>query len=203
MASEESDNEVAPPQYADPNMTAADFEGFVRDLFAQTAPLVDELRVTLHDRVTGSDGVYDFDAAVRYEWGGLAFLVVVEAKHHTNPIKREVVQVLHAKMQSVGAQKGVVVSTAPYQRGAVQYALAHGIALVKVTEGRFTLVVKSARPTLPPSRAAAGALGIPTFVGHCLSAGDKPGTFSTTLVTGRPEYAAELLLGRVPRQSPA
>ena len=30
---------------------------------------------------------------------------------HKNPIKRETVQVLHQKLQSVGAQKGVLVST--------------------------------------------------------------------------------------------
>jgi len=202
MAPEAPEDEIAPPQYPEPDMTAADFEEFVRDLFAQTAPEVDALHVTLHDRVAGSDGTYNFDATIRYELGGLAYLVLVEAKHHTNPIKRETVQVLLAKLQSVGAQKGVVVSTAPFQRGAATYASAHGIALVKVTEGRFTVITKSATPTRPLSREVARAMGLPTFVGHCLSAGDKPGSISTTLVTGQPEYAAELLLGRAPRQSP-
>jgi Restriction endonuclease len=56
--------------------------------------------------VEGRDGTYDFDATVRYELAGVAFLILVEAKLHKNPIKRETVQVLHQKLQSVGAQKG-------------------------------------------------------------------------------------------------
>ncbi len=58
------------------------------------------------------------------------FLVLV--KLHRNPIMREVVQVLRDKVQSVSAHKGVLVSSAPFQRGAIEYADAHGIALVHV-----------------------------------------------------------------------
>jgi hypothetical protein len=36
----------------------------------------------------------DFDATVRYQLAGMSFLVVVEAKLHKNPIKRELVQIL-------------------------------------------------------------------------------------------------------------
>ena len=54
----------------------------------------------------------------------MEFLIVVEAKKHRYPIKRELVQVLHSKIQSVGAHKGVMVSTAPYQNGALDSATA-------------------------------------------------------------------------------
>jgi hypothetical protein len=37
--------------------------------------------------------VNNFDATVRYELAGMAFLTLVEAKLHKNPIKRETVQV--------------------------------------------------------------------------------------------------------------
>src|SRR4051812_4211174 len=67
--------------------------------------------------------------------GGLDFLVGVEAKNQRNSVKRSVVQTLHAKMMSVGAQKGVVVATAPFQRGALEYASVHGIALVLIAGG--------------------------------------------------------------------
>ena len=85
----------------------------------------------------GVDGSYDVDGTVRFRWGDLDFLVVIEAKYHRNPIKRDVVQVLHSKVQSVGAHKVVLVATAPFQRGALNFAKAYGIALVTVTEGRF------------------------------------------------------------------
>lgn len=79
----------------------------------------------------------------------MAFLVLVEAKRHANPIKRELVQVLHDKRQSVGAQKAAMIATAPYQRGALDYAKTHGITLATVTEGRFIYATRSAYPTPP------------------------------------------------------
>jgi hypothetical protein len=81
--------------------------------------------VKAHDVVEGVDGAYDFDATVRFSVQGLEFLVVVEAKFHKNPIKRELVQVLHAKAVSVGAQKAVLVAAAHFQRGAIEYAKTH------------------------------------------------------------------------------
>src|SRR5207248_10604619 len=68
---------------------------FVVAEFEQTRPYVDDLQVTLHEVVKGSDGSYDFDATIRYTLAGLDFLVLVEAKRHHYPIKRDVVQTLH------------------------------------------------------------------------------------------------------------
>jgi hypothetical protein len=78
--------------------------------------------------VPGSDGSYDFDVTVRYGLAGMSFLVVVEAKKHRYPIERELVHVLHQKLTSVGARKAVMISSAPYQSGAVKGANAHGDA---------------------------------------------------------------------------
>jgi hypothetical protein len=195
MAPDHKDDELVPWQYPSAEMTAEEFEKFVVDEFHQTRPFVDDLIVKLHDVVQGTDGTYDFDATIRYRLAGLDFLVVVEAKRHSYPIKREVVQVLQAKVESVGAHKGVVVSTAPFQRGALNYAIAHGIALVKVTEGRFTFETGGVAPPPAPSRLEAAKLGVPTFVGYCYGSGDQPGSVAVTLVTEEAESAARLLLG--------
>jgi hypothetical protein len=162
---------------------------------------VDHLTVTLHDKVEGPDGIYDFDATVRYQLAGMSFLVLVEAKRHKNPIKRELVQVLHQKVQSVGAHKGVMISTAPYQIGAVKFAKAHGIALVTVTEGRFTYEARDMLPGPEMSRdEAAERFNVPTFVGHYFGPGSKPDTIRTWRLSaedrGYPQYVAEFLLGR-------
>lgn len=183
-------------QYPPADMTAGEFEAFVVAQFQQTQPYVEDLRVKLHDVVQGADGSYDFDATVRFSLAGMALLVVVEAKRHKNPIKRDVVQTLQSKIQSVGAHKGVVVSTAPFQKGALDFALAHGIALVKVTEGRFTYETKSASPPAVLSREDASLyFGLPIFVGHCYSKGSKADSVACTVVTEQPDYAARLLLG--------
>ena len=159
--------------------------------------MVEELRVTVHDRIKGVDGLYDFDATVRFGLGGMRFLVVVEAKRHKNPIKRELVQVLHDKLRSVGAQKAAMIATAPYQRGALEYAKTHGISLVTVTEGRFTFETKAVdKPPTMSRQEAANRFGLPEFFGHAYQRGDTPKSTRVTLLsTEYPDYVGEALLG--------
>ncbi|MEX0949011.1 MAG: restriction endonuclease, partial [Acidimicrobiia bacterium] len=177
-------------------ISAHEFEVFVAELFESTRSSVDNLHVTVHDQVAGVDGTYEFDATIRYRLLGMDFVVLVEAKRHANPIKREHVQALHSKLQSVGAHKAVLVATSYFQSGAIAFAKTHGIALVTVTEGRFTYETKSIDHPPQLSRdQAAEHFGLPTFVGHCFSAGDDAGTTHVTLMsTEHPEYVAELLL---------
>lgn len=192
----EEETRVAPPAASRPGITPAEFEEFVAErLLGSAAPHVSGLSVTLHEKVAGSDGTYDLDATVRYRFAGMDFLVVVEAKHHRNPIKRELVQVLHQKVQSVGAHKGVMVSTAAYQSGAVAFARAHGIALVTVTDARFLFETRDATPV----EGDAGP-GPSSLIVHCHGLpGRRPGTSRTLLMVpdddDYPRQAAEILLG--------
>jgi hypothetical protein len=200
-----SDDDIARPtaQYPSAEITPAEFETFVTSLFTGIGNEggVSNLLIQNHEVVRGSDGTYDFDATVRYDLAGMAFLVIVEAKLHKNPIKRETVQVLHQKLQSVGAHKAVLISTAPFQRGAVEFALTHGIALVTVTEGRFLYETKSASASQALTRAEAGdRFGVPAFVGHAYSSGRTEGWTSMTLLSPNyPEHLAKHLLAQVPQ----
>jgi hypothetical protein len=150
--------------YPCPVITPGEFEEFVAGgLLGAAGSGVDDLVVRVHEKVVGGDGVYDFDATVRYRFAGMAFLVVVEAKLHRNPIKRELVQVLHQKVHSVGAHKGVMVATSAYQAGAIEFATAHGIALVTVTEGRFVFATRNTaavRPTFVARYHGVGSRGL-------------------------------------------
>ncbi len=87
-----TDDDVIFHSYPSPDMSAGEFEQFVVDVLRQAESEVDSLDITLHEVVVGPDGTYDFDATVRYRLLGMDFLVLVEAKHHRHPIKREVVQ---------------------------------------------------------------------------------------------------------------
>jgi hypothetical protein len=187
-------------QFPPPDITPEEFEEYVAQLLSSTEPVVDNLTVMIHDKIEGSDGAYDFDATVRYQLAGVSFLVLVEAKRHKNPIKRELVQVLHQKVQSVGGHKGVMISTAPYQTGAVKFARAHGIALVTVTEGRFTYETRDMSPGSAMSREeAAERFNLPTFVSHYYGPGSEPDSVRTWRLSpedrGYPQYVAEFLLG--------
>lgn len=173
-------------RYPYSGITPGEFEEFVaEELLGAAAAEVDGLVVGLHEKVAGVDGVYEFDATVRYRFAGMEFLVVVEAKLHRNPIKRELVQVLRQKVQSVGAHKGVLVATSAFQSGAVEFARTHGIALVTVTEGRFVFTTRDTAQSARPALVACyhGGAGVRGMV---LAADDED----------HPGCVAEFLLGR-------
>jgi hypothetical protein len=182
--------------YPAPDITPAEFEGFVKDLFESAGPGIDSYEVRLHDVIAGSDGSYDFDAAVRFSTLGVNFVIVIEAKRHKNAIKRELVQVLQQKKESVGAHKAILISTAKFQRGAIRFALAHGIALARVVEGRATYETKSLEPTALLPRDVAKELGFADYVAVVCNAGAQPGSISSTIVTlESPDRTREELLG--------
>jgi hypothetical protein len=192
-------NDAAADRYSSDGLSPGEFEEYVVDLLGSAAPAVTGLVVTLHEKIRGVDGEYDFDATVRYELWGLSFLVLAEAKRHKNPIKRELVQILHQKVQSVGAHKGVMISTAPYQRGAVEFAKAHGVALVTVVrEPRRVILVNKMETLLGPlpRRRARGWLNGRSPIGVYYADLSPDGPVRLTPISpGHPDLVAELLLG--------
>jgi Restriction endonuclease len=179
------------------DITPLEFEEFVVELLGATRDHVEGLTVRLHDKIQGVDGQYDFDATVRFRFGGMDFLVVVEAKRHKNPIKRELLQVLHDKMRSVGGQKAAMIATAPYQRGALVYAATHGIALATLTEGRFLFETRSALPEPTLTRdEARDRYGLPTFAVQTYKSNDTSRSIRvSTLSTDDPPGIVEALFG--------
>lgn len=194
----ESDDSVTAwmNRYPPADITPSEFEAFLAEVLGSVGEMVEGLDVRVQDRIEGVDGAYLFDVTVRYRFLGADYLTVIEAKMHKNPIKRELIQILYSKAQSVGAHKAIVVSTARYQRGALEYAKTHGIALVSLTEGRFTYETRAASP--PPvltREVARERYGLPIFVGHAYGAGESPGSTSCTLISmEHPEYVKALLL---------
>jgi hypothetical protein len=183
-------------RYPPADIKPAEFEIFLAEIFGSVMEIVECLDVRTQDRIEGVDGRYVFDVTVRFRFAGADYLTVIEAKMHKNPIKRQLVQTLHSKAQSVGAHKGILVSTARYQSGALEFAKTHGIALVTLTEGRFVYETKAASsaPVLP-REVARERFGLPTFVGHAYGPGESPGSTRCTLISAEnPEYVRDLLL---------
>ncbi len=87
--------------------------------------------------LSAHDGVYQIDVLASYTALGVNMTVLVECKRYKNPVQRDVVQVLHDKLRSTGAHKGIIFSTSGFQDGAVQYALRHKIALITMLPGKF------------------------------------------------------------------
>jgi hypothetical protein len=97
------DDEAIPERlmarYPPAEITAAQFEQFAVELLTagqSGQPELEDFRVQTLERIEGVGGSYIFDATVRFRLFGMDFLIVVEAKNHTHPIKRELVQILHS-----------------------------------------------------------------------------------------------------------
>lgn len=138
-------------QFPTPYTSPADFERQVRAMLDAMGHQVLEYRSEHQEVVQGLDGEYEIDVTVRFSAFGMDFLVLIECKHHKNRIKRDVLQVLQSRVASVGAQKGIVFSTAGFQSGAIEYAKAHGLGTVQVVDGRSIYLTRSfqAEPVEP------------------------------------------------------
>ncbi len=86
-----------------------------------------------HDqKIETYDGVYQIDVFAQYTALGARHKVLVECKRQNRSIERDEAADLYGKIQSTGAQKGILISTSGFQSGTVRYAQAHGIALWQI-----------------------------------------------------------------------
>jgi len=145
-------------------MNATEFELFVKRLLESANEKLQDLQIIHDEKIKNYDGTYQIDVTARFKAFGGDFLLLIECKHHKNPIKREIVQLLHDKVRTVGAQKGMIFSTSGFQQGAIQYASQHGIALVIISDGNTSYVTRS----LDGSHNAPTSANIPNYIGWFL-----------------------------------
>lgn len=131
-------------------LTPRDFELLVRDILDAAAGSLVDYRSEHLAPLSGADGEYVIDVVATFSALGAKFVVLVECKHLARPVERQDVQVLHSKLQSLAAQKAMLFSVAGFQSGAIEYAAAHGIALVEVATGASNWHTRSAGPPTPP-----------------------------------------------------
>jgi restriction system protein len=145
------------------DITPQEFEQYVKDWFDCEGINLRSYRSIINNKAFADDGVYEID--ITYDALGVEFRVLVECKRHLGNIKREVLQVLHQKIQSIGAHKGIVCSTSDFQRGALEYAKKHGIACIKVAESRMLVQTRSADRE-PVSQEYCDFFGLPKISGY-------------------------------------
>ena len=131
-------------------ITPEAFELTVKQWFETFSDSISDFDAQHREVLAGSDGEYEIDVSVRFTaFGGAEFLILCECKKHTNPIKREVVQILNDRKRSTGAHKAFVVSTASFQSGAEEFANQNGIALMQLVSGSLRYVQMSASLDTP------------------------------------------------------
>jgi restriction system protein len=114
-----------------------EFEELVRLwLITHGSGNLEDFKVQHLRKVQGAGGEYEIDVTAEFTvFGGARILTLVECKHQREPVKRDQVLVLEAKLRDTGGHKGVIFSTSSFQRGAVEYARTRGIATVTVKDG--------------------------------------------------------------------
>lgn len=96
--------------------------------------------------ITADDGTYQIDVYARFIAMGVEFKVIAECKRYSVPISREKIAVLADKVRSIGAHKGIMISTCGFQSGAFEYAKKHGIALLQIIDKDVIHIMNAAKP---------------------------------------------------------
>lgn len=127
---------INPYREIESSITPKKFEIFCKETLKAYA-LQENLRdftITDNKIIESDDGTYQIDVYAEFTALGTKNKVLVECKRYSNPIKRELVVILNDKLRSIGAQKGILISTIGFQSGATEYALKHGIALWQICD---------------------------------------------------------------------
>lgn len=128
--------EANPYRDLDANINPNEFELFCMEVLKVYAQKENLQNFTIkHDqKIEADDGTYQIDVIAEYTALGAKNIALIECKKYTRSVERDVVTTLHAKLQSLGAQKGIIISTAGFQSGATQYANKHGITLWQICD---------------------------------------------------------------------
>lgn len=151
------------PDNINADITPLEFELLVKEYMEAVGQNLNQFVATHNVQLSRSDGDYQIDIYAEFEALGATFKILIECKKYKGDIKREVVQLLYDKLRATGANKGLLFSTSGFQSGARKFAEEHGIALIRIIEGRYTYLTKSygAQYYNPPASAK-----IPKFVGE-------------------------------------
>ncbi len=92
----------------------------------------------------------------------------------------------HSKLQSTGAQKGVLVAATGFQSGALEFAKAHGIACVRLVDNAWTYSTRHTTATAPLVQTGA-------YSGYAMTP-DGDGDYDFTLLTGSADNSRSALI---------
>ena len=121
------------------SITPTEFEKYCLEIlagFAEEEQLCN-FEITHNVRIPVEDGTYQIDVYAVFTAMGVEFKVLCECKQYSSPVGRDKVVILNDKLKSIGAHKGILLSTSGFQSGAIQYARVHGIALIRVDDYHF------------------------------------------------------------------
>ena len=134
-------------------MTAAStsYELFTQQVMASLTGVDVHHQRTYTGRRTGRK--IKVDVSFNYSVADADLLFLVECKHSKHKVPVDDIEEFFAKLDDIGAHKGIVVTTAGFQSGAVKVAQSRGIALALLTRdrqpGEMIYIVNSKPPSAP------------------------------------------------------
>ena len=131
-------------------LTPVEYELAVKAILDATGSALPEYGSWHLHTIAATDGDYVIDVVVKFSALGASFVVLIECKHEKRKIERQDVQILKTKLDSTSSHKGMLFAIAGFQSGAIEYADAHGIALVQLVDGASTWHTRSNGPPTPP-----------------------------------------------------
>lgn len=116
------------------SISPSEFEKFCMELLGNYASEehLNDFNIEHNKKQKAPDGTYQLDIVASFTALDVEIKMLCECKQYTSPVKRERVELLESRLKSLGMHKGILLSTSGFQRGAIQYAKAHGIALIQV-----------------------------------------------------------------------
>jgi len=138
--------DINPYRNLSANISPTEFELFCMDTlkaYASKEGLI-EFIIAHNQKVATDDGIYQIDITCEYVALGAKVKVIIECKMLSRSIERDIVVALHGKLQSLGANKGILIATCGYQRGATHYAQKHGITLWQICGNEIKHIIASA-----------------------------------------------------------
>ena len=123
-------------------LTPIEFEKLCLDVLAGYAEEEDlkEFNISHNKIIKASDGKYQIDVYAEFKAMGTIIKVLCECKKYKNRVGRDKVEILKSRLNSVGANKGILISTSDFQSGAIEFAKAHAITLIKVDNYNFEFI---------------------------------------------------------------
>ena len=132
-----------------------DYEIFVQRVVASLVGVEVFHERKYEGRVTGRTIKVDVSFALRIA-GGANLLVLVECKHYGHRVPVDDVEEFYAKLDDIGAPKGILITTVGFQEGAITAARGRRIALALLTPesqpGEIEYVVNRAGSWAPIRR---------------------------------------------------
>lgn len=131
------------PENPHTDISPTEFEKLIHDYLSNLGEKLGSFKATHNLYIEKVDGNYQIDVYAEFNAIGGMIKVLVECKKYKNSVKRETVQLLFDKLRATGTHKGMIFSSSGFQSGAIKFAEEHGIALIKVFEGKLNYHTKS------------------------------------------------------------